>query len=60
MFKDVDGLSLQEVHAPGDRVRRLKILGFNTIDYRGHHKHGLATYVNRRNQQLYVPSTAHF
>lgn len=63
MFKNVYALTLEEAHVLDGQIRRLKILGFNLIDYTGHHKRGLATYVNkknRRNQQLYVPSNAHF
>jgi len=58
MFKDVDVLALQETHVPDGETRRLKISGFNMIDYRGHHKHGLATYVNKNIEETNVVSIA--
>lgn len=45
MFKDTDILALQETHVPENETRRLKITGFNMVDYKGHTKHGLATYI---------------
>uniref|UniRef100_A0A2S2NWX7 Endonuclease/exonuclease/phosphatase domain-containing protein n=1 Tax=Schizaphis graminum TaxID=13262 RepID=A0A2S2NWX7_SCHGA len=41
-------LALQETHIPDGETRRLKIPGFRLIDYIGHPKHGLATYVNHK------------
>jgi len=39
MFKDTDVLALREIHVPENETRRLKIPGFNIIDYKGHAKH---------------------
>jgi len=49
IFKDVGMLALQETHVPEGEASRLKNPGFSMIDYTGHHKHGLATYVNHQN-----------
>lgn len=46
MFKDADLLAFQETDIPSDNTSRLRIPGFNIVDYKGHAKNGLTTYVN--------------
>jgi hypothetical protein len=53
-FKDADVLALQETYVPEGESSRLKIPGFNMIDYIGHRKHGLATYVNQNIEETNV------
>jgi len=53
-IKDTDILALQETHVPEGETSRLKIPGFNMIDYIGHRKHGLATYVNQNIEETNV------
>ncbi|KAL4088598.1 hypothetical protein QTP88_023687 [Uroleucon formosanum] len=47
-FKDADIIALQETHVPDDKTNRLKINGFQLINFSGHPKHGIATYVNHK------------
>lgn len=54
MFNDIDVIALQETHVPDGETRRLNITGFNLIDYKSHHKHGLATYVNHKVEETNV------
>ncbi|VVC34569.1 Endonuclease/exonuclease/phosphatase [Cinara cedri] len=51
MFKDADVLAIQETHVPSDKTSRLRVPGFNMVDYKGHAKHGLATYVNQNTKE---------
>lgn len=45
-------LTIQETHVLERETKRLAIPGFRMIDYIGHNKYGLVTYVNQRlNQQ---------
>lgn len=39
---------------PEGEIIRLKIPGFNMIDYIGHRKHGMATYVNQNIEETNV------
>lgn len=57
IFKDTDVLALQETHIPENETRRLKIPGFNMIDYKGHAKHGLATYINQNYKEQHINHT---
>lgn len=53
MIKDADVLTLQETHIPEGERKRLMRTGFKMIDYIGHIKHGIATFVNQNiNQQI--------
>lgn len=47
MFSDADILALQETHISDDHIERLRIPGFHLIDFIGHNKHGVATFVNQ-------------
>jgi len=57
IFKDTDVLALQEPHIPENETRRLKIPGFNMIDYKGHAKHGFATYINQNYKEQHINHT---
>lgn len=46
MFYNADIMALQETHIPDDRIERLKIPGFQLIDFIGHNKYGVETFVN--------------
>lgn len=47
VFHHVDILALQETHISDDQLGKLKIPGFQLIDYIGHNKHGIATFVSQ-------------
>lgn len=47
MFHGVDILALQEPHISDYHIERLKIPSFQLIDFIGHNKHGVATFVNQ-------------
>lgn len=46
MIHSADILALQETRTPDDQLERLKIPGFQPIDYIGHYEHGGAIFVN--------------
>jgi exonuclease III len=54
MFKNADVLTLQETHIPEDKSKQLQISGFHLIDFIGHNKHGIATFVNEQVDQRLV------
>jgi len=47
VFHYVDILALQETHISDDLLGKLKIPGFQLIDFIGQNKHGMATFVNQ-------------
>jgi len=56
IFKEIDVLTIQETYVPEGETKRLAISGFRMIDFIGHNKHGLATYIDQRlNQQTVQP-----
>lgn len=46
IFKNIDVLTIQKTHVPEGKTKRLAIPDFRMIDYIGHNKHSLTTYVN--------------
>ena len=48
IFSEVDVLTIQETHVPEGEASRLKIIGFDLVNYILHKKHGLATYINQK------------
>lgn len=53
-FQGADVLTIQETHIPEGETKRLTIPGFRLMDYIGHNKHGLATYVNQQIDQQII------
>lgn len=47
VFHYADILALQETHISDDQLGKLKIPGFQLIDYIGHKKHGMATFLRQ-------------
>lgn len=47
VFMDADVLALQEIHVTSDKVSRLRVRGFNMVDYKGHGKYWLAIYASQ-------------
>lgn len=56
IFQGTDVLAKQETHIPEGKTKRLSIPGFRLIDYIGHNKHGIATYVNQQIDQQLIKS----
>jgi exonuclease III len=48
LFPDADILAIQETHVPEGETNRLRIDGFHMVNYIGHRRHGLATYINKK------------
>lgn len=57
MFKYVDVLIFQETQVLVGETSHLKIPGYSIVDYRGHHKHGLAKYNNQHMEETNMVSS---
>jgi exonuclease III len=54
IFQGADILTIQETHIPEGGTKRLSIPGFRSMDYKGHNKHGIVTYVNQQIDQQII------
>lgn len=53
-FGDADILIIQEAHVTADQTKGLNMNSFQLVNFVGHPKHGMATYVNHNVQPQYV------